>query len=159
MQRLILYATSSLFSITICTKLFRSFDRYIPILTLNFEGILCLISRINALFIVFIRHDFAKFLRNIDFTCFCLYRKICKCFFRNTECNITKAAANLILTGKCNILGLYITISHFNLTIGKYNIFNLQITEIIFQLKILKSTSHNFNIAIVILNHCLFGIQ
>ena len=104
MQRLILYATSSLFSITICTKLFRSFDRYIPILTLNFEGILCLISRINALFIVFIRHDFAKFLRNIDLTCFCLYRKICKCFFRNTECNITKAAANLILTGKCNIL-------------------------------------------------------
>ena len=117
-----------------CLLFYGDFD--IAVFVFYLQGILCLIFRTDKLSVIFIGRDIAEFFRDIDFTCFCLYRKRGKSFFRNAECNITKVTCKLIFSTERNIFCFYISIHHLNLTISKYSIIDFQITKIGTEFKI-----------------------
>ena len=111
---------------------------YRPILTMGIPVALQLGMETGSfsLSVIFIGRDIAEFFRDIDFTCFCLYRKRGKSFFRNAECNITKVTCKFIFSTERNIFCFYISIHHLNLTISKYSIIDFQITKIGTEFKI-----------------------
>ena len=111
-------------------------DFDIAVFVFNLQGILCLIFRTDELIVIFISHDISEFFRDIDFTCFCLYRKCGKSFFGNAECNITKVTCKLIFSTERNIFCFYVSIHHLNLTISKYSIIDFQITKVGTEFKI-----------------------